>query len=42
MPPDGKLSTEEIATLEEWVLRGVPWSGVGRTKVHFLMTVNPV
>ena len=29
MPPDGKLSTEEIATLEEWVLRGVPWSGVG-------------
>lgn len=29
MPPDGKLSAEEIATLEEWVLRGVPWSGVG-------------
>ena len=29
MPPDGKLTAVEIKTLEEWVRRGLPWSGVG-------------
>jgi hypothetical protein len=29
MPPDGKLTAVEIKTLEEWVTRGLPWSGVG-------------
>ncbi len=29
MPPDGKLAPEEIKILEEWVTRGVPWSGIG-------------
>ena len=25
MPPDGRLPPEAIATLEEWVRRGLPW-----------------
>ena len=29
MPPDGKLTPGEIKILEEWVARGLPWSGVG-------------
>ncbi|MBT6460864.1 MAG: DUF1553 domain-containing protein [Planctomycetaceae bacterium] len=29
MPPDGKLTAGEIKILEEWVIRGLPWSGVG-------------
>jgi len=29
MPPDGKLSADEIATLENWVAAGAPWSGPG-------------
>jgi cytochrome c553 len=29
MPPDGKLSVDEIATLENWVAAGAPWSGPG-------------
>jgi len=29
MPPDEKLSPEEIGTLETWVADGVPWSGPG-------------
>ena len=29
MPPDEKLSPEEIATLETWVTAGAPWSGPG-------------
>jgi hypothetical protein len=29
MPPDAKLSDEEIATLEAWVAAGVPWTGPG-------------
>jgi cytochrome c553 len=29
MPPDAKLSDEEIAVLEEWVSVGVPWTGPG-------------
>ena len=29
MPPDEKLSAEEIATLETWVAAGAPWSGPG-------------
>ncbi len=29
MPPDTKLSDQEIATLEEWVTAGVPWTGPG-------------
>jgi hypothetical protein len=29
MPPDTKLSDQEIATLEEWVAAGVPWTGPG-------------
>ncbi|MFM8579517.1 MAG: PSD1 and planctomycete cytochrome C domain-containing protein, partial [Planctomycetaceae bacterium] len=29
MPPDGRLSADEIAVLESWVAAGVPWSGVG-------------
>ncbi len=32
MPPDGKLTAEEIKILEEWVKRGVPWSGTGSEK----------
>ena len=29
MPPDEKLSTDEIATLENWVTAGALWSGPG-------------
>ena len=29
MPPDGKLSEEEIASLEAWVTAGAPWTGPG-------------
>ena len=29
MPPDGKLTAVEIKILEEWVTRGLPWSGAG-------------
>jgi hypothetical protein len=29
MPPDEKLSADEIATLENWVTAGAPWSGPG-------------
>ena len=29
MPPDEKLSADEIATLENWVAAGAPWSGPG-------------
>jgi cytochrome c553 len=29
MPPDGKLSDDEIAVLETWVTAGMPWSGPG-------------
>jgi hypothetical protein len=29
MPPDGKLSDDEIALLETWVTEGLPWSGPG-------------
>jgi len=29
MPPDEKLSGEEIATLEQWVSIGAPWTGAG-------------
>ena len=29
MPPDGKLPPEAIATLEEWVRRGLPWPDDG-------------
>ena len=29
MPPDEKLSGDEIATLEQWVSVGVPWTGPG-------------
>jgi hypothetical protein len=29
MPPDAKLSAEEIATLEQWVSIGLPWTGSG-------------
>jgi len=32
MPPDGRLTAEEIKILEEWVKRGVPWSGAGSEK----------
>jgi len=32
MPPDGKLTAAEIKILEEWVKRGVPWSGTGSEK----------
>ena len=35
MPPDGKLTVGEIKILEEWVTRGLPWSGVGSK-------VNPI
>jgi len=27
MPPEGKLSNEKIATLEEWIRRSVPYEG---------------
>ena len=30
MPPDGKLPPAEIATLEEWVRRGLPWPDDGK------------
>ena len=30
MPPDGKLPAAAIATLEEWVLRGLPWPADGQ------------
>jgi hypothetical protein len=29
MPPDEKLSADEIATIEQWVTAGAPWSGPG-------------
>jgi cytochrome c553 len=29
MPPDTKLSDQEIATLEEWVAAGLQWTGPG-------------
>ena len=29
MPPDEPLSAEEVAVLEAWVSRGLPWSGPG-------------
>jgi cytochrome c553 len=29
MPPDEKLSADEIATIENWVAAGAPWSGPG-------------
>ncbi len=29
MPPDGRLSPEEIAIMEAWIAAGVPWSGPG-------------
>jgi hypothetical protein len=29
MPPDEKLSADEIATIEQWVVAGAPWSGPG-------------
>ncbi len=29
MPPDEKLSADEITTLETWVAAGAPWSGPG-------------
>lgn len=29
MPPDGKLSAEEIGVLEQWVTAGAPWTGPG-------------
>ena len=32
MPPDEKLTAEEIKILEEWVKRGVPWGGAGSEK----------
>ncbi len=30
MPPEGRLPTAEIATLEEWVRRGLPWPDDGK------------
>ena len=30
MPPDGKLPAEAIATLEDWVRRGLPWPDDGK------------
>jgi len=29
MPPDEPLTADEVATLEAWVARGLPWSGPG-------------
>ena len=29
MPPEGKLSDDEITVLETWIAAGVPWSGPG-------------
>lgn len=29
MPPDGRLSSDEIAVMEAWIAAGVPWSGAG-------------
>ena len=29
MPPDTKLSDDEIAALEAWIVAGVPWTGPG-------------
>ena len=29
MPPDGRLSPDEVAVLETWVASGMPWSGPG-------------
>ena len=31
MPPDGKLPDKAIATIEEWVRRGLPWPDDGKT-----------
>lgn len=30
MPPEGRLSASAVATLEEWVRRGLPWPDDGR------------
>ncbi len=30
MPPEGRLPTEAIATIEEWVRRGLPWPDDGK------------
>jgi hypothetical protein len=30
MPPEGRLAATEIATLEEWVRRGLPWPDDGK------------
>jgi len=29
MPPDGPLSPDEVAVLEQWVAAGMPWTGPG-------------
>jgi len=29
MPPDGRLTAEEVGVLEDWVAGGLPWSGPG-------------
>jgi cytochrome c5 len=29
MPPEGKLSDDEISVLETWISAGAPWSGPG-------------
>jgi hypothetical protein len=29
MPPDGRLSADEVSVLERWVQSGAPWSGAG-------------
>src|SRR5690606_28786278 len=35
MPPNGKLADDQIATLTEWVHRGLPWpEGVDFTSAH--------
>lgn len=34
MPPDGKLSDEEIARLTEWVAKGVPWPESAQAEVE--------
>ena len=42
MPPDGKLPAEAIATLEEWVRRGLPWpdDGAAAAAVGFDIAVR--
>ena len=34
MPPRDRLSSKEIATLEEWVRRGAPWPGAAPTVLN--------